>query len=217
MRGQFVDLTGKRFGRLTVLYRADDYISPKGVKVVRYHCRCDCGNESDVQAGGLRNGTTQSCGCIQRDLMKSGVNSRKHGMKKTRIYRIWENIHDRCYRERNPRFPQYGGRGIKMCQEWQGKNGFVTFYEWAINNGYNDKLSIDRINNDKGYYPDNCRWADNKTQANNKSTSKIIEVDGTSKTVAEWIADLGLTRNLYKKSCEAATEIIRKRLAEKQT
>lgn len=210
----FKDLTGKTFGRWTVLYRAKDYISPKGVKKIRYHCRCDCGNEGDVQANALSMGKSKSCGCLQLEWAYEIGNQKKHGLRRTRLYRIWANMYDRCKNEYNRRFSSYGGRGIEICSEWQGENGFMTFYNWAMSNGYDEKLSIDRIDNNGNYCADNCRWVDNKTQSNNRSSNRRVTVDGIDKTIAEWSEYLNVSRNiLYKASDDAVIEKIKALLA----
>ena len=205
------DLTGKRFERWTVIRRADDYISPKGAKKIRYHCRCDCGNESDVQAIALTTGKSKSCGCLQLEwAYEAGRRSKKHGMKHTRLYRVWSNMHTRCYCQTNTRYGRYGGRGIKMCDEWVGSDGFQNFYNWAMENGYREDLTIDRIDNDGNYFPENCRWTDNKTQSNNRRTNRRVSVDGVDKTIAEWSDQLNLSSAmLYKKSDEIVSQIIR--------
>ena len=208
------DLTGQKFGRWTVIRRASDYISPKGVKKIRYHCRCDCGNESDVQAIALTTGKSKSCGCLQLEwAYEIGNRPKKHGMKHTRLYRVWSNMHVRCYNKTNSRYSQYGGRGITMCDEWLGTDGFQNFYNWAMENGYQEDLTIDRIDNDGNYCPENCRWTDNKSQSNNRSNNRRIVVDGVDKTVAEWAEQINVSKKmLYKKSDSRIEEIIRARI-----
>lgn len=165
--GSFVDLAGKRFGRLTV-------ISPDGKSnsgQIKWKAICDCGRTKVVNGSNLRNGHTTSCGC--RAAERIGAVSRKHGFNDNdRLYRIWKNMKNRC---RNPNLEQYrnyGARGIKVCQEWQ--DDFISFRDWALTNGYSDSLTIDRINNDDGYYPDNCRWATKVEQANNRRPMSSI-------------------------------------------
>ena len=163
--GKLIDLTGQRFGRLTVIERAEDYISPQGIKHVRWCCRCDCGNAHTVAGLDLRRGKTISCGCFHNELLSARVTS--HKKCDTRLYRIWKNMRNRCYDPQNNRYYRYGGRGITVCEEWL--HDFKAFYDWAMANGYQDDLSIDRIDNDKGYSPDNCRWETAKEQNRNKS------------------------------------------------
>lgn len=175
--GKLVDLTGRRFGMLTVISRANN----KGEETM-WNCQCDCGSISVVQGNNLRRGKTKSCGC-QRI---------KHGKKGTRLYNIWGGMKKRCNCPTHMWYKRYGGRGITVCDEWN--NDFQAFYDWAMSHGYSDDLTIDRIDNDKGYSPDNCRWASETEQKNNRSNNQIVEIDGKSQTLAQWSED---TRILY--------------------
>lgn len=162
MHGNVIDITGKTFGHLTVLSPAS---RPKTTKENGqfWLCRCTCGKEKVVHGHSLRRGQTKSCGCLQKE------KATKHGMKGTRLYTIYLSIKQRCYYTKHIHYKDYGGRGIKMCDEWLDKeNGFTNFYKWAIANGYSDDLSIDRINVDGNYEPNNCRWANMFTQAWNR-------------------------------------------------
>lgn len=163
------DLSGQRFGRLTVIERAgsDKY------KHVIWKCRCDCGEVRAVCSGNLLRGLTKSCGCLKvQNLIKRNT---VHGKRNNRLYLVWIDMKKRCYNPITHNYHRYGGRGITVCDEWL--HDFQAFYEWAMANGYDEnapymKCTIDRIDNDKGYSPDNCRWADAKTQNNNKSNSR---------------------------------------------
>ena len=211
--GQFIDLTGKRFGRLVVLYKAESRTDSSGHPRIYYHCRCDCGVEKDILGGSLSKGQVKSCGCIQREYAKSGDSKRTHGMTGTRLHRIWKNIHTRCYNQKNPKYQRYGGRGIKVCDEWIGENGFQNFYDWSLASGYQEDLTIDRIDNDGNYCPENCRWVTNKVQSNNKSQCRYITVDGETKSISEWIDYLGISRwKLYYLSDEETERRIREYL-----
>lgn len=180
----FIDMTGKRVGHLTVIARDFDRII-NGERVVYWKCLCDCGFMTSAQGKELRNGHRSSCGC--------GINSRKHGMYKTRIYRIYRGMISRCTNENIDCYARYGGRGITVCEDWIDKdNGFTNFYKWAMDNGYDDTLSIDRRDNDDGYYPSNCRWVDMKTQANNRRSNVKITYHGITKTATEWAEELGV-------------------------
>nr|DAR52172.1 MAG TPA: PVL ORF-50-like family [Bacteriophage sp.]DAV70115.1 MAG TPA: PVL ORF-50-like family [Caudoviricetes sp.] len=172
-----IDLTGKKFGRLTVIKRAEDTISDKGVRTKRWECICDCGNKTIVRQAGLQRGTTKSCGCLHREII--GNMSRKHGLSNNcgRLYPLWKSIKYRCYCKTCKSYKNYGGRGIVMCDEW--KNNFTLFYKWAIENGYKEEktsnginiLTIDRIDVNGNYEPDNCRFITNAEQAQNKRNS----------------------------------------------
>ena len=190
---KFMDLTGQKYGRLTVLNRASDYIKKSGKKIVRWHCKCDCGNEVDVIASDLRSGHTQSCGCYMIDRTKE--TSATHGKTNTRLYNVWSNMRERCYCPTLPTYPRYGGRGIKMCDEWH--NSYLVFEQWALNNGYNEnaprgECTIDRIDVDGNYCPENCRWVNQKAQMSNVSYNHYETLNGITHTVAEWADIYGL-------------------------
>lgn len=176
------DLTGQRFGRLTVMNYTGTYLSPKGSKKAKWLCKCDCGKEIIVIGNNLRKGKTKSCGCLQREITIN--RSTIHNMSKSRIFHIWFAIKRRCTEKNYRAYNHYGGRGIKICDEW--KNDFTTFYNWAIVNGYNDKLTIERIDVNGNYEPNNCKWATRIEQANNKRTNKHITYKEQTRTLKEW-------------------------------
>lgn len=183
--GKFIDLLGEKFGRLTVIERMPNNKRKQAV----WKCRCDCGKEVIVTAGHLRSGHTNSCGCYGRD--RAAEYHLTHGMKGTKLFSVYHTMKGRCYNPTDKKYHRYGARGIKICDEWL--NDPSIFFEWALQNGYMEGLSIDRIDNDGNYCPENCRWADNKTQANNKSNNTIIEHDGIFKTISEWADELGIS------------------------
>ena len=176
----FKDITGNRYGRLVA-------IKPISKIPGKYHweCQCDCGNTCIVNGAYLRNGKTKSCGCLKEEVLKNGANRNASLLSGTRLYHIWFGMKSRCDREKNQAYERYGKRGIAVCDEWNGKDGFIRFYEWAMNNGYDESLSLDRIDNDGGYSPDNCRWTTEKVQANNRRSNRRFEVNGEIKTLAE--------------------------------
>lgn len=158
-----LNLTGKRFGRLLVLEggEVDEH------RHDLWRCICDCKREIVVRGDNLRSGNTRSCGCLSKEVHTP------HGGSRTRLYRIWGGMKSRCYNPKHQKYPNYGGRGITICPEWL--HGFKAFQEWALSHGYRDDLTIDRIDNDKGYSPENCRWITNLEQQHNKRKSLLCE------------------------------------------
>lgn len=161
MEHRYEDLTGNRYGKLTVLSWA---YSRK--KQTYWKCRCDCGNEIITQRAGLLNGSTKSCGCYNAD------KQRTHSMSNTRIYNIWQMMKARCCRKTSRAYKDYGGRGIKIIEEWKR---FEPFYDWSIKNCYNETLTIDRIDVNGDYCPENCRWVTMDVQRKNKRDSLKIK------------------------------------------
>ena len=158
------DLVGKIFGRLLIQERSGSTIYGKA----RWKCLCGCGNTTYVETGKLTNGHTQSCGCLNKEIViqKNKDTAKYNGESYGRIYRIWLGIIRRCNNKSYYYYHRYGGRGISLCLEWKD---YFTFKSWALNNGYQENLSIDRINNDGNYEPSNCKWSTAKEQANNTS------------------------------------------------
>jgi hypothetical protein len=183
---RFIDLTGKKFGRLLVL--SFDHKGKDGTTFWR--CKCDCGKEKDVRSDCLTSGSTMSCGCLNVDLSSSRI---KHGDGRravsVRLYRILVNIKQRCENKKHPCYKHYGERGIKLCSEWRD---YSIFKQWALENGYQDNLSIDRINNDGNYEPSNCRWVSQKIQTNNTRSNRRITWRNMTKTRTQWAEYLGV-------------------------
>ena len=157
------NLKGQKFGRLTA-------ICPVGKNrqgAILWLCNCDCGNDTVVEGRSLTSGATRSCGCLDREAHKFRPNRTTHGKSGTRLYCIWKKMKSRCSNPNDPDYQQYyGSRGITVCPEWL--NDFQAFYDWAMSHGYSDELSIDRIDNEKGYSSDNCRWATAEEQRHNQ-------------------------------------------------
>ena len=180
------DLTGQKFGRLTVIG-----LSERQSRKTYWICQCDCGNVSEHRSDGLLNGSIKSCGCYKKEVSAKNVSkNHTHKQSGTRIYRIWQAMKNRCFDINDKRYARYGGRGITVCDEW--KNNFLMFYQWAIANGYNENLTIDRINNNGNYCPENCRWATAKEQANNRSSNVIYKIGNVTKQLSEWCELFGL-------------------------
>lgn len=186
------DLTGEKFGRLTVLKQ---YSHPKG-GVYYYLCECDCEQHTQliVEGKSLRSGNAKSCGCLRKEAtIRRNKANRLYEEKDDRLVRIWRAMHHRCESEIDEHYKNYGERGIKVCEEW---HDFEPFKQWAWNNGYNDNLTIDRIDSNGNYEPCNCRWISQKEQANNTNRNKYLTYQGTTQTLAQWCEELGL--NYYR-------------------
>lgn len=175
------NLTGQKFGRLTVIERAENDKYGK----TKWLCQCDCGNYVIVLGCSLVNGSTKSCGCYNREVNANRLKT--HSLSKSRVYKCWTSIKDRCFRTNCKSYKNYGGRGITICDEW--KNDFQVFYDWAMQNGYSDELTIDRIDNNGNYCPENCRWVDMKVQANNTRRNVIMN---NGKTLLEFCEENNL-------------------------
>ena len=158
----FKDLTGERFGMLTVI----EYAGKDKNRHAMWKCKCDCGEIKTISSTALRDHKQESCGCSTNKFVI-------HGEYKTRLHRIWMHMKDRCYNKNNEKYKHYGGRGISVCEQW--RNSYVEFSEWAKANGYADDLTIDRIDTNGNYEPNNCRWVDYTTQNNNKRNNKHKE------------------------------------------
>lgn len=253
-----MDLTGQRYGRLTVVEQAKTHVTPRGRNVYMWRCVCDCGKESIVSTSALRSGDTKSCGCLQREraheasfidisgnrygrlvainpirknngiywvckcdcgnttevlpqhlnrglirscgCLRKDVSSKKnkkHGMSKTRIYKEWKGIKERCLNKNNHAYKNYGGRGITICDEWLGENGFEYFCDWAMQNGYQDNLTIERKDVNGNYCPENCCWIPIGDQALNTRANVYLEYNGESKPIAQWAKEYGINYQVF--------------------
>ena len=173
------DYSGERFGRLTVLG-----FSRKEKGRYFWTCKCDCGNIKEVSIRELLTGKTKSCGCFRRE---NPYRMKTNNLSGSRIHTIYHNMKSRCLNPKNDRYKDYGGRGIKICDEWLGKYvGFNNFCKWAFENGYSESLTLDRIDNDGNYCPENCRWADAITQRRNSRRMKYITIGNKTKCLKDW-------------------------------
>ena len=183
----FKDLTGQKFGRLTVIERAENGKNGS----TRWLCRCECGNEKIIEGGHLRSNKIKSCGCLLTDILID--RNHTHGMTNTRLFHIWQGIKNRCFNKNFEHYKHYGERGITICKEW--KDNFMSFYDWAMANGYKDVLTIDRIDVNGNYEPSNCRWIKQAEQSRNRRDTVYITYNGETHTFYEWSKITGINQN----------------------
>jgi len=177
-----MNIIGKKYNKLTCLRKDETRDS-------RYYIfRCECGHEKSIISSNVIAGYTTSCGCVY----KLGNNT-KHGGKGTRLYNIWKTMRERCNNPKCKNHSIYYDKGIRVCSEW---DDFSVFRDWSLKNGYSEELTIDRINGELGYYPENCRWATYLEQANNTKNVKLLTHNGKTQSYSMWERELGLTRGL---------------------
>lgn len=192
------NLTGKRFGRLTVICLDHKKPRKNGGNILFWKCKCDCGNEKVVNINNILKGFSKSCGCLISEVTteknKTMKQKDKHKYSDYSLYRTWISMRKRCYSVTEPAYKDYGGRGITVCDEWN--SDYNSFLIWAKSNGYQKGLTIDRIDNDKGYYPDNCRFVDNYVQANNKRNNIKICFNNEVDTLPNWARKLKVSASM---------------------
>lgn len=187
----YEDLTGKHFNHLTVIRE----LKPEERKARSYNwlCRCDCGKEFQSTANKIKTGTQISCGCLRAEKLKNASTKYKYSNK--RLYSVYKAMLSRCINSADPKYKEYGARGITVCSEWQGENGYDVFAEWAFQNGYDPnaerlQCTLDRKNVNGNYEPSNCRWISNDRQQNNRRDCHYIEYMGKTQSLADWAREL---------------------------
>lgn len=180
-KSKYEDLAGRKFGLWNVIERSKNH-----KKGMIYKCLCDCGTTREIAAYELVGGKSKSCGC------NSIVAITTHGKSRERIYRTYQGMKRRCFDKNDINYSRYGARGIAVCDEWLGEHGAENFIEWAFKNGYDENLTIDRIDNNGNYEPSNCRWVTMKEQGNNRRTNAIYEINGETHTISEWSEITGI-------------------------
>lgn len=180
------DLTGKKFGNLTVVKKVE-----RKNRSNQWLCKCDCGKEVVCYQYNLERGTSTSCGCLRSYYAKKTRSC--HGESTSKFYKKWSSIKTRCYNKNTPCYKNYGGRGIKMCDEWLD---FWNFREWAYKNGYSEGLTLERIDVNGNYEPSNCKWIPMEEQAINKRNNSFIEYGGKKQTISQWSKELGVGKEV---------------------
>ena len=192
-------LVGKRFGKLTVIKRTNDYITPQGKHYPKWLCRCDCGKMKEISQSSLESGGTKSCGCSRYE------NKIKHRMTGTRIYNIWSGMKRRCNSKSNSRYNSYGGRGIKYCKEWED---FSEFSKWAFDNGYKDGLTLERKDVNGNYCPENCCWIPQSKQGKNRRPSlRLVDENGNERLMVDIAEELGISADVVRARYESGWDL----------
>lgn len=192
-----IDMTGKRIGQLVVLDRAGAWD-----KQIWWRCQCDCGNIKTISGATLRRGKTRSCGCVYKasrvNIAHKSIAKVKHGDSFARLYFMWGSMKARCENPNNISYSDYGGRGIKLCEEW---HDYAKFKEWALAAGYDETAprggcTIDRTDPNGNYCPENCTWQNMTTQSNNRRNTPMLTINGETDSLTNWARRVGLPRNL---------------------
>lgn len=183
---KLIDLTGRKFGRLTVVSRSSNI-----GKKAAWFCKCDCGRETVTTSTHLVSGHTSSCGCYNKEVVSSM--KKRHGMSRTNIYREWRSMISRCFNRNCTGYDGYGGRGITVFNQW--KESFEAYYDYVskLSHFGESGYSLNRIDNDGNYEPGNVEWADRLAQANNKRNNHLLTYNGQTRTIAEWSRERGMS------------------------
>lgn len=189
--GKLIDISNQRFGRWMAIKPSNETGTDRGKK---WLCLCDCGTEKYVRGTDLRFGYTKSCGCLKNENI--GNRRRTHGMSNTLLYEIWKSMKARCYRKTSKDYPNYGGAGIRVCDEW--KEDFIAFHTWAVQNGYKDHLTIERIDPYRNYEPSNCTWIPNDQQALNRRNSRRFEYERKNYSMRELSEKFNINYNTFR-------------------
>lgn len=201
---KYKDLLNQKFGKLT----AKKFVGKNKQYDALWLCDCDCGNEKIVSAGKLQSGHTQSCGCFQRERTKEAHT--KHSLyynsegKRSKLYHVWGSMKERCFNKNSKSYPDYGGRGVTICDEWLD---YTNFHKWAIQNGYKEGLTIERDNNNLNYQPSNCRWIPKSDQSKNRSSVRYLEWNGVTRSVTEWSELTGIPSNVINQRIRRSWDI----------
>lgn len=183
------NLQGNRYGKLTVI----KYYGISDKNQIYWFCKCECGKGVYVKTADLMNGTRKSCGCMQLEI---GHKNYRYGCRTNRLYTIWRGIKARCLNANAPNYTYYGGRGISICDEWL--HSFDLFQSWALNNGYSNELTIDRVDVNGNYCPENCKWSTVTQQNNNKRNNRYLTINGRIQTLSEWCREYRADRDKVK-------------------
>lgn len=208
MKCGFLDLIGQRFSRLTVVefHHKEQRFNSKGIKdgfKYYYKCVCDCGNECIVDRNSLRFHRTCSCGCLRSDL--SVERKATHNKSKTKLYRVWNAIKNRCYNPNQKSYKDYGAKGIVICDDWS--HDFQSFFDWAMQSGYKEGLTIERSDVNGNYEPSNCRWIPFVEQARNKTNNVLITYRGETRCLSEWARIVGIYRKTLKNRLDSGWSV----------
>lgn len=193
----FIDLAGLRFGRLLVVERS------LGQRDTKWLCKCDCGSQKVIGSRALRTGRSTSCGCLHKEQLSSRVKT--HGLSESFEYRVWIGMRQRCDNPKSSRHKDYGGRGIKVCDRWQSFEAFLSDMGNAPGDGY----SLDRIDNDAGYSPENCRWALATQQARNTRRNHMVTIGDETRCLSEWAARIGINETSLRRRLQRGWQVDR--------